>query len=143
MVVSVDPAQLISSANEYFSYIRPSLTAQPYAIANNLPFVLASSINWGSVSDAVQYFFFNKAYENKTILVAWEHRHIEEIINLFSSTSYYSKTTNTNQNQAVWESADYDSIWSVTLDSSGNLSMNNSMCEGINSSLLPITAPQF
>jgi hypothetical protein len=31
----------------------------------------------------------------------------------------------------------------VTLDDVGNLTVNNQLCEGINSATLPATAPQF
>jgi hypothetical protein len=31
----------------------------------------------------------------------------------------------------------------VTTDAVGNLTVNNAMCEGINSGTLPATAPQF
>lgn len=143
MVISSDPAQIIHGSNSFFSYVRPSLTAQPYAIANNLPYSLASGFNWNNVNDAITYFFFNSAFAGKTILVAWEHDHIQEIVNTLSGTSVYKVTTNPNGNQAVWNYNDYDSIWTVTLDSNGALSVNNSMCEGINSSTLPNTAPQF
>ena len=41
MVYSIDPAQSFPVYN--VSYVRPSLTVLPYAIANNLPLHLASS----------------------------------------------------------------------------------------------------
>jgi hypothetical protein len=31
----------------------------------------------------------------------------------------------------------------VTLDAEGNLTVDNAMCEGINSAALPATCPQF
>jgi hypothetical protein len=31
----------------------------------------------------------------------------------------------------------------VTFDASGNVTVNNSLCEGIDSASLPATAPQF
>jgi hypothetical protein len=31
----------------------------------------------------------------------------------------------------------------VTLDAKGNLTVNNALCEGIDSAKLPVTAPQF
>jgi hypothetical protein len=36
---------------------------------------------------------------------------------------------------------DYDTIWTVKLDSAGNLTVDNALCEGIDSSQLPATAP--
>jgi len=38
---------------------------------------------------------------------------------------------------------DYDTIWTVNLDGQGNLTVNNALCEGIDSALLPDTAPKF
>jgi hypothetical protein len=34
-------------------------------------------------------------------------------------------------------------VWTATLDGEGNLNVNNSECEGIESAALPATAPQF
>jgi hypothetical protein len=44
---------------------------------------------------------------------------------------------------ASWGTDDYDSIWTITLDSARNLTVDNSKCEAINSAALPATAPQF
>jgi hypothetical protein len=43
----------------------------------------------------------------------------------------------------AWPATDYDTIWTVTLDGAGNVTVNNTMCEGIDSAALPATAPQF
>jgi hypothetical protein len=42
-----------------------------------------------------------------------------------------------------WPGDDYDTIWTITLDSEGNLTVNNDLCEGIDTEKLPETAPQF
>ena len=42
-----------------------------------------------------------------------------------------------------WPHTDYDTIWTVKLDAQGNLTVNNALCEGIESATLPKTAPQF
>jgi hypothetical protein len=42
-----------------------------------------------------------------------------------------------------WPDNDYDTIWTVALDGAGNLTVNNAMCEGIDSSALPAACPQF
>jgi len=42
-----------------------------------------------------------------------------------------------------WPALDYDTIWTVSLDASGNLTVDNGKCEGINSAALPSVAPQF
>ena len=43
----------------------------------------------------------------------------------------------------TWPDNDYDTVWTVTLGGEGNLAVNNSMCEGIQSAALPAAAPQF
>jgi hypothetical protein len=69
--------------------------------------------------------------------VAWEHEHIPPTINALLAT-YSDRQVAPN-----WPGADYDTIWTVTLDAMGNLTVNNALCEGINSATLPAGAPQF
>jgi hypothetical protein len=42
-----------------------------------------------------------------------------------------------------WPNEDYDTIWTVTLDGKGNLTVNNALCEGIDSTSLPAMAPKY
>ena len=145
-VYSIDPA--IGNAagvlgNVSYSYVRPSLTVEPYAIANNLPFELAISFAVFDqnapdlATNASNFFFTGGMFSNKTLLVAWEHDHIPPTVNALLST-YHGGQTAPN-----WLDSDYDSIWRVKLDAQGNLTVDNSMCEGINSASLPAAPPQF
>jgi hypothetical protein len=144
-VYSIDPAigfpASVSSTN--LSYVRPALTAEPYAIANNLPLHLAASVPVFSqnapalATAASDYFFTGGTFSNQTLLVAWEHQHIPPTINALLA-AYSSSQVAPN-----WPDNDYDTIWTVTLDGMGNLTVNNTLCEGINSATLPATAPQF
>ncbi len=129
------------------SYVRPSLTVEPYAIANNLPFNLAASVPVFSQnlpqqlsSAASIYFFSGGTFSNQTILVGWEHDHIPPTVNALL-TSYNAGPLTPPSD--VWPDTDYDTIWTVTLDAQGNLTVNNGMCEGISSRALPDTPPQF
>jgi hypothetical protein len=146
-VYSIDPAVgmpsglidgLITS-----SYVRPSLTVEPYAIANNQPFNLAASIpflaqNPPQLCTYTSNFFFTQGtFSNQTLLVAWEHHHIPCAVDALLA-SY-----NSTQTAPAWSDTDYDTIWTIKLDSQGNLSVDNGMCEGIGSNLLPATAPQI
>lgn len=140
MVFSNDPSQNIGSSDGSSSYVRPSLTAQPYAIANNLPYHLTYDFYWSQVHHIINYFFYNSDFSGKTILVAWEHGTIQSIMDHFFSTTYF---TTGDDFTSEWGPDDYDSIWTVTLDADGNLNVKNDLCEGINSSDLPIQAPQF
>jgi hypothetical protein len=144
-IYSIDPAIGFpaSTSNSNLSYVRPSLTAEPYAIANKLPFNLAASVavfsqNAPALSTlASNYFFTGGTFSNLTLLVAWEHEHIPPTINALLA-AYGS-----GQVAPDWPSPDYDTIWTVTLDGMGNLTVNNALCEGISSVPLPDTAPPF
>jgi hypothetical protein len=141
MVYSIDPAQVIMSSSN-FSYVRPSLTVAPYAIANNLPYYLVSEFELfdpASPAATLNYFFYNPKFSGKTILLAWEHSHFPPILD-----ALLAKYPNPSSPKAPsWPSADYDTVWTVILDSKGNLTVHNGLCEGIDSASLPVTAPQF
>lgn len=144
-IYSIDPdigdSETIGGAPS--SYVRPALTVEPYAIANNLPFYLATSFAVfdqnppALATNASGFFFTGGTFSNKTLLVAWEHDHIAPTINALLSTYHGGQTV------PGWLDTDYDSIWTVKLDAHGNLTLDNSMCEGISSAELPKTPPQF
>lgn len=148
-VYSIDPAQVIpskdsASGNAAWSYVRPSLTAEPYAIANGLPLNLAASFdmidqNPPQLSTVASGFFFNGGrFSNQTLLVAWEHDHIPPTVNALLASYHNNGPLAPN-----WPDDDYDTIWTVTLDAFGNVTVDNAKCEGIQSKTLPNTAPQF
>jgi hypothetical protein len=145
-VYSIDPAQPTNASdfiggNPDFSYIRPVLTVEPFAIANNLPFYLVSDFNLGDPNSpklTSDKFFSGGAFSNKTILLAWEHDHFPQIVSALLA-SYFP--ANQAPKVPTWSNEDYDSIWTVTLDARGNLTVDNALCEGIDSRKLPATAP--
>ena len=147
-VYSIDPAQIYpgsftTAGNSNFSYVRPALTVAPYAIANNLPFYLVSDIQIfdpNSPKQTSDKFFTGGAFSNKTILLAWEHAHFPPIISALAATYFQ-----VDKLPAVpdWPNEDYDTIWTVTLDGKGNLTVNNALCEGIDSTSLPAMAPKY
>jgi hypothetical protein len=148
LVYSIDPAQSFSLGSLNISYVRPSLTVLPYAIANNLPYQLVSSffISMASDPDAAKstndYFFTHNAgvdLSGHTVLVAWEHEHYEPLIN-YLLASYGS---NIVLPKGIWPQNDYDTIWTVKFDGAGNVTVNNALSEGIDTSKLPATAPLF
>ena len=143
---SIDPAQVIpggqgASGASSWSYVRPALMVEPYAIANKLPYSLVASFalmaNY-SPQQTANFFFNNRKLNNQTILLAWEHDHIAPTVNALLA-GYHGN----NQPAPDWPDPDYDTIWTVTLDSHGNLSVDNGKCEGISSAALPKTPPQF
>jgi hypothetical protein len=147
-VYSIDPAQFIggtqnAAGNANWSYVRPSLTVEPYAIANNLPFNLAADFEIfasNGPTSASNFFFNGGKFSNQKVLLAWEHNNIPDTVNALISSYFPSGGAPTAPG---WPSGDYDTIWTVTLDGQGNLTVNNSSCEGIQSSALSATAPQF
>lgn len=142
MVISTDPSQIIGSKYDgTASYVRPSLTVQPYAIANNLPFYVVYGSYWSEVGATIKQLFYDSSLSGKTVLVAWEHGRIEMITETFLQDSTFFQTP--SPSYPTWASDDYDSIWTFTLDADGNLNVKNNLCEGINSLDLPIQAPQF
>lgn len=151
-VYSIDPAQATpggksASGDSSWSYVRPSLTAAPYAIANGVPYGLAASFellaqNPPQLATVASGFFFTGGqFSNQTVLMAWEHDHIPPTVNALLA-SYFP-----NGGGPVpapgWPDDDYDTIWTVTLDANGNLAVDNSTCEGIDSATLPATCPEF
>ena len=149
VVYSIDPAQSFTLAADFsVSYIRPSLTVLPYAIANNLPYYLVASFPIGMATDSgvaedtSNFLFTNLAGVNlsgQTVLLAWEHEHFPPLLSYLLQS--YGVTV--LPADIPWPQTDYDTIWTVILDADGNLTLHNAFCEGIDSTLLPPTAPQF
>lgn len=145
-VYSIDPAQfgpgsVSASGNSTWSSVAPSLTAEPYAIANGLPYNLVTSFELSdqNASEETSAFFFNGGkFSNQTLLLAWAYQFIQPTINALL-TSYHGN----GQQAPSWPATDYDTIWTVKFDAVGNVTVNNGMCEGINSLILPATPPQF
>jgi len=154
MVCSIDPAQWFPVSRTFnVSYVRPSLTILPYAIDNNLPYRLVASFQLGIIAtdEAVarttsDYFFTGGTFSNQTVLLAWESGHIRPFINALI-TSYGGTALpllpTVGPPLGGWPHDDYDTIWTVRLDAQGNLTVDNELCEGIDSTKLPATAPLF
>ncbi len=145
VVYSVDPAQWFRTYSINVSYVRPSLTIWPYVVANNLPYHLVSSFSilvskqeQGQL--ASDFFFTGDTFSNQTILLAWESTRIKPIINELLK-SYGAGETDLLDPE--WPVTDYDTIWTVTIDEFGNLTVENDLCEGIDTDELPEQAPQF
>ncbi len=146
-VYSMDPGQFsqgsVSSASgdSTWSNVAPSLTAVPYAIANNLPYKLVTGFLMSDQNAPQQtstFFFHGGQFSNHTVLLAWAYQYIQPTVSALLA-GYHAD----GQTVPDWPDTDYDSIWTVTLDTHGNLTVNNSMCEGIDSAALPAMPPQF
>jgi len=145
-VYSIDPSQYgpgsYSAVGEHtFSSVAPSLTAVPYAIANKLPYHLVTGFQLSDPDVAQEtstFFFSGGKFSNQRVLVAWAYQFIQPAINTLLA-SYHGN----NQPAPAWPPDDYDTIWTVKLDAVGNVTVSNGSCEGIDSSKLPATPPQF
>jgi hypothetical protein len=121
------------------------MTVEPYAIANNLPFNLAASFEVADPNApelSSNFFFTNLAagrLSNHTVLLGWSYAQIAPMVNWLIST-YFAGSPPVAPD---WPSTDYDTIWTVKLDGAGNLTVDNTMCEGIDSTKLPATCPEF
>ena len=145
-VYSIDPAQygpgsVNASGDSNWSSVAPALTAEPYAIANNLPYnlfwnFLLTDPNAPSETSAI--LFAKGTLSNQKVLLAWAYQYIQPTINALL-LSYHGD----GQQAPAWPDNDYDTIWTVTLDAHSNLTVSNLTCEGINSAALPATPPQF
>jgi hypothetical protein len=153
LVYSIDPAQWYGTGAINVSYVRPSLTVLPYAIANNLPYSLIASVNIGTnpidaaaASATSDFLFTGGRFSNQTILLAWESGHIRPLINALLASyggNPIAQLPTAGPPLGGWQGTDYDTIWTVTLDAQGNLTVDNALCEGIDSTALPETAPLF
>ena len=144
-VYSIDPAQFASgslsaSGDSTWSTVAPALTAEPYAIAKNLPYNLASGFQIADTQSASDFFFTGGKFSNQKLLVAWAFQFVQPTIyDLLKSYNAGRLAPPVDE----WPPTDYDTIWTVTLDDVGNLNVNNAMCEGVSSATLPTTPPQF
>ena len=148
-VYSNDPAQfgpgsVSTSGDATWSSVAPPLTAVPYAIANNLPYnvVAGFDLNDPQLNDKTSaFFFFNDGkFAHHKVLLAWSFQFIQPTIKALL-TSYNAAQLAPPAD--VWPGTDYDTIWTVKLDAVGNLTVNNGMCEGIQSPPPTAPPPQF
>jgi hypothetical protein len=146
-VYSIDPAQFgpgsVDSAtgDSNWSTVAPALTAEPYAIANNLPYNLFASFlltDANAPNETSALLFTGRTFSNQKVLLAWAYQYIQPTINALLATYHGDGPL-----APAWPDTDYDSIWTVRLDAHGNLSIDNAMCEGIDSAALPAVPPQF
>ena len=143
-----DPTNSCTTGNEFLpsescpTYVRPSLTVNPFVIKNkmSLNLVPESSFNWNNYESMATFFFQGGQFNDQTVLVSWEHATISNMVNYLIGTIY-------NQPQAallipVWEGNDYDTVWKLELSRDGQLTFSNT-CEGISSASLPLACPAF
>ena len=144
----MDPSQfsqgtVSASGDAYWSNVAPALTVQPYAIANNLPYRVVSTFaitDPNSAQLTSDFFFTGGAFSNQKVLLGWAYVQSTQTVDALLASYFPNGSAPT---APVWAASDYDSLWIVRLDASGNLTADFSQCEGINSATLPVAPPQF
>lgn len=142
-VYSIDPAQWFRASSN-FSYVRPALTVLPFAIANNLPYHLVSTFQLGDKNTAQlasDFFFTGGRLSDQAVLLGWESSRIKPLINALLTS--YGGDDSLPLLPPDWPHKDYDTIWTVKIDAQGNLTVDNRLCQGIDTTELPETAPLF
>jgi len=86
------------------------------------------------------FFFTGGALSHRTAVLAWQFQSIPPAVNALIR-SYFP--AGGGPVAPDWAVTDYDSVWTVKLDAAGNLSVDNALCEGIDSARLPAVAPRF
>ena len=125
----------------YLGTERLVYSAMAYAIANNLPYHLVTNslINDKNSPQLTSDFFFTGGtFSDHAVLLGWQYVQAPQIIRALLASYSYGGTPVPD-----WSPTDYDSVWTVKIDAEGNLSVDNTTCEGIDSTRLPVTAPQF
>ncbi|AVP97598.1 hypothetical protein C7S18_10485 [Ahniella affigens] len=127
------------------SYIRPTLTIAPYAVAHGMPLALAA-FQWDDPDTlAAALFTQNTPYSDPHFngtrtLVAWEHGNIVKAIKYLIGGIYQAPETVAKIPD--WSFTDYDSVWVIKTDAKGNLTFSND-CEHVDTAALPSTCPAF
>ena len=90
-------------------------------------------------TEASDYFFNGGKFSNQTMLVGMGARSHPADCQCAAGELFRRQ----GPPAPDWPDDDYDTIWTVTLDANGNLTVDNALCEGIESAALPATPPEF
>ncbi|UTH75011.1 hypothetical protein [Chromobacterium sp. IIBBL 290-4] len=106
-----DPATQVSDSGNNYYYVRPLATIEPTAISAGLPVNTAYGFTQTANLAAK---LLSSDYANSTVYVAWEHKKIVTLAKqIFANLGQ-------SANIPSWSGNDYDSIYVITINSSGN-----------------------
>ncbi len=94
-------------ARAAYDYVRPLATAEPTAIAFGLP--IQAEIGFTDIA-RLKAALLDPAYRNATVLVAWEHHQIFNLV-----PDLVTSLGGRKPDVAKWPKRDFDSIWRVTI----------------------------
>lgn len=94
-----------------YDYVRPLATAEPTAIAFGLP--VRTEIGFRDIAK-LKAALLEPAYRNATVLVAWEHHMIHDLV-----PDLVGSLGGKPDDVPKWKKKDFDSIWRVTIQRTG------------------------
>ncbi|MFC5520069.1 histidine phosphatase family protein [Polaromonas jejuensis] len=106
-VFAPDPHEKKVDGDQSYNYVRPLLTVAPTAVQLGLP--IDTSFGYENIQ-GLQQELAAPRYQNAVVLVAWEHRLLEEMVRAMLQRMG-------GQASAVphWKSSDFDSIYVLTV----------------------------
>lgn len=110
-VFAPDPGEQKDDRGHAYYYVRPLATVEPTAIQFGLPI----QTPYGhSHTDALEKTLLDPAWNKRTVLIGWEHHEIESLVR-----KIVAEHGGAAADVPKWKSADFDSIYVVRIDWSG------------------------
>ncbi|WP_233865287.1 histidine phosphatase family protein [Paraburkholderia adhaesiva] len=107
-IYAPDPGERKDDSGQPYYYVRPLATIEPTAIQFGLPVQTPYGFSQtAALNDAL----VNPKWRNRTVLVAWEHREIENLVRQIVGAH-----GGESHDVPEWKSADFDSIYVVRID---------------------------
>jgi hypothetical protein len=112
VIFASNPSQQKEDDGVSYDYVRPLATIEPTAIFFGLPV----NVSFGfSDADGVRAAIEQPVYRNAVVIVAWEHRYIENIARTLLAAHGGDPTL-----VPKWHKDDFDSIYVVTIMGTGD-----------------------
>jgi hypothetical protein len=107
-IYAPDPGEQKNDGGRLYYYVRPLATIEPTAIQFGLPVQTPYGL---SQIDRLERALVSPAYRGKLVVIAWEHRLIEQLVRDVMAAHGGSAS-----DVPHWQSADFDSLYIVKLD---------------------------
>jgi hypothetical protein len=114
-IYAPDPGERKDDGGQPYYYVRPLATIEPTAIQFGLP--VQTPYGYSQIA-ALGSALVDPKWRNQTVLVAWEHREIEQLVRQIIA-AHGGKASDVRE-VPKWQSADFDSIYVVRIDWSGD-----------------------
>jgi len=110
-IYAPDPGERKNDDGQPYYYVRPLATVEPTAIQFGLP--VQTPYGYSRIA-ALGSLLVDRQWRGRTVLVAWEHHEIEDLVRQILAAHGGGK----NAANAVppWRSADFDSIYVLRID---------------------------